>query len=73
MDKSQIREVLISELNQLSRLTFKEAEALSTPIHKHVGNSNKNDDNFCQLQIWLLDRCTDSTGTSDVRIQQALG
>jgi hypothetical protein len=61
MKRMVIRALLAEELMRLSKLTFEQALAFSSSFQKNQGTVGEDD--FCQLDIRLLEQHTDETGT----------
>ncbi len=60
MERKELRKVVQTTLERLANLSFAEAEAFVAPVQEHYGVPEMED--FCQIDIRLLERNVDETG-----------
>ena len=60
MERKELKQVVQTTLERLAKLSFAEAEAFVAPVQEHYGVPGMED--FCQVDIRLLERNVDETG-----------
>ena len=60
MEKKELKQVVQATLERLANLSFAEAEAFVAPVQEHYGVPDMED--FCQVDIRLLEKNVDETG-----------